>query len=71
MYSVVATQTRIRIAKDKKIEEILYGFIGDDYILTFVASYNCATIDCNDGDMENDFWKSEQKTIRKNNTVPA
>ena len=72
MYNVVAFQTRIRIKNDqKKVEEILYGFIGDDFLLTFVASYNCVTIDCNDKEMENEFWRTEQKANKQSQTEPA
>lgn len=44
-YSVVAEQWRRRMQgqgeKKKEVEDLLLGFIGDDFNLTFVASYNC------------------------------
>jgi hypothetical protein len=43
-YEVIANKTTRRKQEQKEIEELHFGFIGEDYQLTFIASFNCFVI---------------------------
>jgi hypothetical protein len=54
VYPVVAEQVKKRIDKEskKEVEDLHFGFIGDDYSLSFVASYNCYISDDTGAELE-------------------
>jgi hypothetical protein len=65
-YEVIAEKT-VKVSKDgKDYEDLHFGFIGDDYSLSFIASYNChvVTVEGQSLTSLDDYYKYINKTTK-------